>query len=50
MSDWQDEMAEIIAEVARNLVAKHGSKNRGILLLSSFTIDSISYNVSRLSP
>jgi hypothetical protein len=45
MSDWQEEMADILAEVARNLIAKHGANNRGILLLSSLTFDGVSYNV-----
>ncbi|MDM7927600.1 MAG: hypothetical protein QUV12_02890 [Blastomonas fulva] len=45
MSDWQEEMADIIAEVARNLLAKHGMNNRGILLLSSLSLDGVTYNV-----
>ena len=45
MSDWQEEMADILSEIARNLIAKHGTKNRGILLLSSLTFDGVSYNV-----
>lgn len=45
MSDWQEEMADILAEVSRNLIAKHGTNNRGILLLSSLTFDGVSYNV-----
>jgi hypothetical protein len=36
MSDWQVEMADIIADVAANLVRKHGTDNRGILVLADF--------------
>lgn len=45
MSDWQEEMADILAEIGRNLVAKHGTDNRGILLLSSLSLDGVTYNV-----
>ncbi len=45
MTEWQVEMADIISEIARNLVAKHGSENRGILLLSGISTDSITYSV-----
>lgn len=45
MNAWQDEMADIISEVARNLIAKHGSDNSGILLLSDLSLDGVSYNV-----
>jgi len=34
MSDWMTEMADIIHDVACNLVRKHGSDNRGILVLA----------------
>ena len=45
MSDWQDEMANIIHNIARNLVAEHGTENRGILALSDFHLNGISYSV-----
>lgn len=44
MSDWQDEVADILAQVARNLVRKHGLANRGILLLWSHE-NGIGYDV-----
>ncbi|PXW78947.1 hypothetical protein C7451_1019 [Blastomonas natatoria] len=34
MSDWMTEMADIIHDVACNLVRKHGADNRGILVLA----------------
>ena len=34
MSDWMEEMADIIHDVACNLVRKHGTDNRGILVLA----------------
>lgn len=36
MKDWQIKMADIIAELSQNLVRKHGTKNRGILVLADF--------------
>jgi hypothetical protein len=36
LSDWQIEMGDIIAEVAANLVRRHGTDNRGILVLAEF--------------
>lgn len=36
MSDWMTEMADIIHDVACNLVRKHGDDNRGILVLADF--------------
>lgn len=44
MIGWQDEVAEILASVARNLVRKHGMQNRGILLLCSHEIG-VGYDV-----
>lgn len=34
MSDWMTEIADIIHDVACNLVRKHGDDNRGILVLA----------------
>lgn len=34
MSDWMTEMADIIHDVACNVVRKHGADNRGILVLA----------------
>lgn len=34
MKDWQVEMADIIHDVACNLLRRHGSDNRGILVLA----------------
>lgn len=34
MNDWMTEMADIIYDVACNLVRKHGTENRGILVLA----------------
>jgi hypothetical protein len=45
MSDWQVEMADIIHDIATNLVAKHGTENRGILALSDFHLDGTTYCV-----
>lgn len=36
MTSWQDDVADILATVARNLVRKHGLQNRGIVLLCSY--------------
>lgn len=44
MNGWQNEMADILAEVARALVRKHGERNDGILLLCSYDIG-IGYDV-----
>jgi hypothetical protein len=38
-------MADIISDIARNLVAKHGRNNRGILALSDFHLDATTYSV-----
>lgn len=45
MSDWHLEMADIISDIARNLVAKHGTDNRGILALSDFELNAVTYCV-----
>lgn len=45
MIDWQGEMADILSDIARNLLSKHGSTNRGILLLSKLSTGSITYSV-----
>lgn len=44
MIDWQEEVSDILAQVARNLVRKHGLQNRGILLLCSHEIG-VGYDV-----
>ena len=44
MNGWQEEVADILASVARNLVRKHGLQNRGILLLCSHEIG-VGYDV-----
>ncbi|MBL0965649.1 hypothetical protein [Blastomonas sp. UPD001] len=44
MTDWQEEVSDTLAQVARNLVRKHGQQNRGILLLCSHEIG-VGYDV-----